>query len=126
MAVLAGAEDDADLRFMTRRRYGHRFFPAVDHIGRLPRQPGNISRINFHDSRLLGTETTADARFDDAYLRFRDFQGVGDDAADVERYLCRADDGQSAKGILIGIGPERFHSALLILARMIGPVDDDV
>ena len=126
MAVFAGAEDDADLRFMTRRRYGHRFFPAVDHVRRLTRQPSDISRIDFHDDSLLGAETAADTRLDDADLRFRDFQGVGDDAADMERDLRRADDGQAAKGVLIGIGPERFHSSLLILTRMIGPVDDDV
>ena len=126
MAVLAGAEDDADLRFMARRRYGHGFFPAVNHIRRFSRQPGNIRRIDFHDGCLLGAEAAADARLDDADLRFRDFQGIGNDAADVERNLRRTDDGQAAEGVLIGIGPERFHSALLVLARMISPVDDDI
>ena len=126
MAGLVGADDDADLRFVARCRDSLRFFAAVDHIGRLPRQPGNVGRIDLHDRRLLGAEAAADARLDDADLGLRDFQGVGDDAAHVEGDLRRADDGQAAEGVLIGIGPEGFHGALLVLARMIGPVDDHV
>ena len=126
MAVFRRSENDADLRFMARCRYGQRFFPTVDHIGRFACQPGNESRIDFHDDGLFRAEAAADTRFDDPNLGFGDFKGMGNDAAHMERYLRRADDGQPSECIFISIGSEGFHGCLLILTSVIRPVDDDV
>ena len=124
--VLRRADLDVDGRLMARRRYGHRFFAAVNHHGRLARNVGNESRIHFHDGGLLRAEAAADARLDDPNLRFRNFQGRRDNAPHVEGNLRRADDRQASEHILIRIGPEGFHHGLLHLLGVVRPIDDDV
>ena len=71
------------------------------------------SRIYFRYNRLFCTKTAADSRFDDTNLGLGNIQCVRQDTAYMERYLCGADDVQSAVSIHLGISTECFHHGLL-------------
>ena len=113
VTIFVGTDAHFDFHFMSGRRSNEAFFSGINDFCRSACFQCDDSRIYFRYNRLFCAETAADSRFDDTNLGFGNIQCVRQDTAYMERYLCGADDVQSAVSVHLGISTEGFHHGLL-------------
>ena len=111
---------------VARRGDGHGLLPGVNKHRRQPRFERHNRGIDLADGRLLRAEAAADARLDDAHAALGNIKRCRHNAADVEGNLRRSDDLEPAVIVHLRERAKCLHHALLIGARRIDAVDDDV
>ena len=122
LTVFIGTRPHPQFHFMPGGGGDLRFVPGIHQLGRLAGLPGDKRRVDFRDAGLLGAETTANSRLEDADFGFRDVQCPRQDSPQMEDDLGGGDYHQPSVDILLAPGAEGFHHRLLVGLGVVGLV----